>query len=82
MKAAWTAAVCWVFSIVQRKDRPSCGTALPGFLMGGTGGLPGRPEQNAVPKKGDNMGMARAGNGIPASTIKHNIVSVHTGVRI
>ncbi len=31
MKAAGTAALCWVFSIVQRKDRPYRGTALAGM---------------------------------------------------
>ena len=37
IKAARTAALCWVFSIVQRKDRPSCGTVLTDFPMGGAG---------------------------------------------
>ena len=34
IKAARTAALCWVFSIVQRKDRLSGGTAPQGFPGG------------------------------------------------
>ena len=34
IKAAGTAALCWVFSIVQRKDRLSGGTAPQGFPAG------------------------------------------------
>ena len=34
IKAARTAALCWVFSIVQRKDRLSGGTAPQGFPAG------------------------------------------------
>ena len=79
-KAARTVAPCWVFSIVQRKDRPSHGTAWQGFLTGGAGRLPGKPEQNAVPMKGDIMAIARAGNRFPASADKHHILSVHTAV--
>lgn len=71
-------ALCWVFSIVQRKDRPSGGTALLDFPAGGTGRLPGRLERNTVPTKGDSMGMARAGNRLPPSERKHHIFSVHT----
>jgi len=78
MKAARTAAPCWVFSIVQRKDRPLRGTALQGFPTGGAGRLPGKPERNAVPRKGDTMGMARAGNWLPIPTARHHIFSVHT----
>ena len=63
-----------MFSIVQRKDRLSGGTAP----QDGTGRLPGKPEQNAVPTKGDIMAIARAGNGLPASADKHHILSVHT----
>jgi len=48
--------------------------------MGGTGRLPGKPEQNAVPTKGDTMGMARAGNGFPPPAAGHHIFSVHTAV--
>lgn len=80
MKAARTAAPCWVFSIVQRKDRPYRGTALRGLTMGGTGRLSGRPERNAVPMKGDTMGMARAGNRIPIPATRQYIFSVHTAV--
>ena len=56
MKAARTAAPCWVFSIVQRKDRPLRGTALQGFPTGGAGRLPGKPERNAVPKERGHHG--------------------------
>lgn len=80
IKAARTVALCWVFSIVQRKDRPSHGTAWQGFLTGGAGRLPGKPEQNAVSTKGDNMAMARAGNGFPPPATRHHIFSVHTAV--
>ena len=76
MKAAGTAALCRVFSIVQRKDRTSGGTAPPDDA----GRLPGKPERNAVPTKGDIMAIARAGNGLPASANKHHILSVHTAV--
>ena len=80
IKAAGTAALCWVFSIVQRKDRPSRGTALQGFPTGGAGRLPGKPERNAVPTKGDIMAIARAGNRFPASAHEYHILSVHTAV--
>ena len=42
------------------------------------GRLPGKPEQNAVPTKGDIMAIARAGNRFPASADEHRILSVHT----
>ena len=76
IKAAGTAALCWVFSIVQRKDRTSGGTAPPDD----TGRLPGKPERNAVPTKGDIMAIARAGNRFPASAHEYHILSVHTAV--
>ena len=44
----------------------------------GAGRLPGKPERNAVPRKGDTMGMARAGNWLPIPTARHHIFSVHT----
>ncbi len=44
------------------------------------GRLPGKPEQNAVPTKGDIMAIPRAGNGFPASADEHHIFSVHTAV--
>lgn len=69
-----------VFSSVQRKDSPSHGTALQGFHAGGAGGLPGKPEQNAVPTKGDSMSMARAGNPFPIPATRQFIFSVHTAV--
>ena len=80
MKAAKAAALCWVFSIVQRKDRPSRGTALQGVTMGGAGRLSGKPERNAVPMKGDTMGMARPGNRFPVPATRQYIFSVHTAV--
>ena len=39
-------------------------------------GLPGRPEQNAVPRKGDNMALARAGKGFQPPA--YYIFIVHT----
>ena len=65
-----------MFSIVQRKDRLSGGTAP----QDRTGRLPGKPEQNAVPMKGDTMAITRAGNGFPTPVDKHHIFSVHTAV--
>lgn len=44
--------------------------------MEGTGGLSGRPEQNAVPRKGDNMALARAGKGFQPPA--YYIFIVHT----
>ena len=44
------------------------------------GRLPGKPEQNAVPMKGDTMAITRAGNGFPTPVDKHHIFSVHTAV--
>ena len=82
MKAARTVAPCWVFSIVQRKDRPSCGTTLQGFSMGGAGMLSGKPERNAVPRKGDIMGIARAEDGFPTPETRQHILSVHTAVHL
>ncbi len=74
IKAAGTAALCRVFSVVPRK-----GQAIP---RDGSGGrhrqAPGKPEQNAVPRKGDTMGMARAGDWHPTPAAKHHIFSVHT----
>ena len=72
-------ALCWVFSIVQRKDRPSCGTALPGFPEEGAGRLPGKPERNAVPRKGDSVAVARAGDGFQPPAY---IFIVHTAAPI
>ena len=34
IRAARTAALCWVFSIVQRKDRPSGGAVPQGYPAG------------------------------------------------
>ena len=34
IKAARTAALCWVFSIVQRKDRPPGGAVPQGYSAG------------------------------------------------
>lgn len=48
--------------------------------MGGTGRLSGRPEQNAVPMKGDTMGMVRAGNRFPIPATRQYRFSVHTAV--
>ena len=53
---------------------------LRDFPMGGAGRLPGKPERNAIPTKGDTMGMARAGDRFPIpATIQSNF-SVHTAV--
>jgi len=49
-------------------------------LRDSAGRLPGKPEQNAVPTKGDIMAIARAGNGFPPPVDKHHIFSVHTAV--
>jgi len=65
-----------VFSVVQGKDRPSYGTALSGFLAEGTGRLPGKPERNVIPRKGENMAMAPLGNGFQPPT--YFIFFVHT----
>lgn len=48
--------------------------------MGGTGRLPGKPEQNVVPMKGDTMGMARAGDRFPIPAIRQSAFFVHTAV--
>ena len=55
IRAARTAALCWVFSIVQRKGMPPDGTVCRVFPMGGAGSLPGEPERNAVSRKGDTV---------------------------
>ncbi len=49
-------------------------------LRDSAGRLPGKPEQNAVPMKGDTMAIAWAGNGFPPPADKHHILSVHTAV--
>lgn len=49
---------------------------VQGFQAGGTGRLPGKPEQNAVPRKGDNMALVRAGKGFQLSA--YYIFIVHT----
>ena len=48
--------------------------------MGGAGRLPGKPERNAVPTKGDTMGMARAGDRFPIPATRQSNFSVHTAV--
>ena len=48
--------------------------------MGGAGRLPGKPERNAVPTKGDTMGMARAGDRLPIPATRQSDFSVHTAV--
>lgn len=48
------------------------------YPQDGTGRLPGKPERNAVPRKGDTMGMARAGSWLPIPTARHHIFSLHT----
>ena len=48
--------------------------------MGGAGRLPGKPERNAVPTKGDTMGMARAGDRFPIPATRQTNFSVHTAV--
>ena len=74
----------------DKSSRDGC--SLPGvfccsrkgqaILREGSGGrhrqAPGKPERNAVPRKGDTMGMARAGNWLPIPTARHHIFSVHT----
>ena len=52
----------------------------PARLSGrGAGRLPGKPEQNAVPRKGDNMALARAGKGFQPPAY---IFIVHTAAPI
>lgn len=51
IKAARTAALCWVFSIVQRKDRPSRGTALLGCSTGGAGRAAGEAGTKCCPQE-------------------------------
>ena len=55
MKVACVAAFCRVFFYCSEK-----GQAIA-YPSDGAGRLPGKPERNAVPRKGDTMGMARAG---------------------
>ena len=50
------------------------------YPQDGTGRLSGKPERNAVPTKGDTMGMARAGNRFPIPATRQSIFSVHTAV--
>ena len=78
MKAAGKAVFCQVYFIVQRMDRPSGGTARQAAPPDGAGRLPGKPEQNAVPAKGDRMGKARARNSFLAHEDKYHIIFVHT----
>jgi len=81
MKAARTAALCWVFSIVRRNDRPSRGA--PAGLSGGRHRQAAREaRRNAVPRKGDTMGMAQAGDGFPTPATRQHIFSVHTVVHL
>ena len=55
------AALCWVFSIVQRKDRPFCGTVLTDFPMGGAGKAVGEAGTKCCPyERGHHVhGMSR-----------------------
>lgn len=54
------------------------GDGSKGLSNGRRRQAPGRPERNAVPRKGDAMGMARAGNWLPILVTRHHIFSVHT----
>ena len=56
IKAVGKAALCRVFSVVQRKDRPYRGDGSKRY---DAGRLPGKPERNAVPRKGDTMGIPK-----------------------
>ncbi len=68
-----------MLSIVQRKDRPSRGGPCWAFERGYRQAA-GEPERNAVPRTGDTMGMARAGDGFPTPATRQQILSVHTAV--
>ena len=48
------------------------------YSRDGTGRLPGKQERNAVPRKGDTMGMARAGSWLPIPNARHHIFSFYT----
>ena len=80
MKAARTAALCRVFSMCSEKGQAIPAEPRKGFPVGGTGRLPGKPEQNAVPRKGDSMGIAQAGNWLPTPAVRRLILFVHTAV--
>lgn len=55
------------------------GQAIPKDSSGGRHRqAPGKLEQNDIPRKGDTMGMARAGNWLPTPAARHHIFSVHT----
>ena len=78
IKAAGLAALCRVFSVVQGKDRP-CRWKVPGGISSGwRRRAPGKPERNAVPRKGDTMGMARAGDRPLEPLAEYHIFSLHT----
>lgn len=49
---------------------------MQSFPAEGASGLPGKPERNVIPRKGENMAAARAGNGFQPSA--YYIFIVHT----
>ncbi len=48
---------CWVFSFVQRKDRPSYETARTGLSNGRHRQAAGETGTKCCPQKGDNMDL-------------------------
>ena len=66
-----------MFSVVQGKDRPCQWKFLRGSSNGWHRQAPGKPERNAVPRKGDSMGKARAGDWLSEPSAEYHIF-VHT----
>lgn len=80
IKAVKTAALCWIFFIVQRKDKPSRETTLQGFPTGDAARLPRKLERNVVPRKGGQHGHDTNMECILNIAIRLYIFSLHTAV--
>lgn len=76
IKAAGTAAFIGCFLVFRERTGYPMEQLWQTFRRKAPAGLPGRPEQNAVPRKGDNMALARAGKGFQPPA--YYIFIVHT----
>lgn len=63
---------------VQEKDRLCQWKMIGGISNWRHQSFSGKPDRYDVPRKGDTIGVARAGNRYPVSKSKHHIFSIHT----
>ena len=68
------------FLLFKERAGHASGSSCRGSSTGRHRQAPGKPERNAVPRKGDSMGKARAGNWHLKPPAEYHIFSVHTAV--